>query len=126
MIEDPKINEKFKICSILFKLNKLPINIINNITDILNINIENKNNKEELINNIITYIKNLSIQNIKDFEEMLENNTKDNNKVKEQNSNNQNNNIEQYDTNSMDSSLNKRFNNLNLQKQLEKEIIMKC
>jgi len=121
MIEDPNIKKNFKICSILFKLNKLPINLIKNIIDILNIKIENKNNKEELINNIITYIKNLNIQNIKEFEEMLENNISENKIEKEQKANNQTNNIEENDTKSIDSSINKKFNNLNLQIPINKK-----
>ena len=52
---------------------------------------------------------------------MLENNFTENKIEKEQKANNQTNNIEENDTKSIDSSINKRFNNLNLEIPINKK-----
>ena len=97
-----------KICKILLKLNLLSFNIILNLALILGINTQNKD-KDKLITDMISYLKNQDIININNFQTILEENVPDN-KNEQQVFTNKN---EINDSESIDSSITSKINNIN-------------
>jgi len=66
-----KFNMKMKLILISLKLNKLEIEALENISSILNININNIKAKGEIIKLIIEYIQNIDIHEKNEFENTL-------------------------------------------------------
>ena len=105
-----------KICKILLKLNLLSLNIILNLSLILGINTQNKD-KDKLITDMISYLKNQDIVNINNFQTILEENMPDN-KNEQQIITNKN---EINDSESIDSSITSKINNINLNNNIYKK-----
>ena len=97
-----------KICKILLKLNLLSFNIILNLALILGINTQNKD-KVKLITDMISYLKKQDIINMNNFQTILQENVPDN-KNEQQVFTNKN---EINDSESIDSSITSKINNIN-------------